>query len=118
MQAAINAVHADAPSTADTDWPQIVRLYDQLHALEPSPVVALNRAVALAEVEGCAAALALVDALDLPTYYLLHAIRADFLRRLGRDAEAATAYEQAIQLTDNGVERAFLTARCQSLRGS
>jgi RNA polymerase sigma-70 factor, ECF subfamily len=108
IQAAINAVHSDAPSADDTDWRQIVALYDQLMAIAPSPVVALNRAVALAEVEGPEAALALVDELDLHGYHLFHAIRADLLRRLGREAEAASAYEAAIGLTENAAERAFL----------
>ena len=105
IQAAINAVHSDARSAAATDWPQIVQLYDQLLAYDPSPVVALNRAVAVAEVDGPATALALVDALDLGTYHLFHAIRADLLRRLGRDVEAVAAYETAITLTDNAAER-------------
>jgi RNA polymerase sigma-70 factor, ECF subfamily len=115
IQAAIQAVHGDAASTADTDWPQIVQLYDQLLAFDPSPVVALNRAVAVAEVEGPRAALVIVDHLDLRRYYLFHAIRADLLRRLDRDREAATAYETAIALTDNAVERNFLLRRRQSL---
>ena len=89
IQAAINAVHSDAPTAAATDWRQILQLYDQLLALAPSPIVALNRAVAVAEVDGPAAALALVDALDLDRYYLFHAIRADLLRRLGRDARGS-----------------------------
>ena len=117
IQAAIQAVHSDARSAAATDWPQIVRLYDQLLAYDPSPVVALNRAVAVAEVEGPGPALALVDALDLGPYHLFHAIRADLLRRLGRDVEAAAAYETAIALTDNAAERAFLRRRRQSLAG-
>jgi RNA polymerase sigma-70 factor (ECF subfamily) len=108
IQAAINAVHSDAPSPDDTDWGQIVALYDQLMAIAPSPVVALNRAVAVAEVEGPEAALALVDELDLDGYHLFHAIRADLLRRLGRKPEAAAAYEAAIGLTENAAERAFL----------
>jgi len=116
IQAAIQAVHTDA-SAAATDWSQIVQLYDQLLAYDPSPVVALNRAVAVAEVDGPGPALALVDALDLGTYHLLHAIRADLLRRLGRDVEAATAYETAIKLTDNVAERNFLRRRRQSLAG-
>jgi RNA polymerase sigma-70 factor, ECF subfamily len=115
IQAAINAVHSDAPAAAATDWWQIVRLYDQLQALAPSPVVALNRAVAVAEVSGAEAALALVDDLDLAGYHLFHAIRADLLRRLGRDAEAALAYEAAIARTDNAAERAFLHRRRQAL---
>jgi RNA polymerase sigma-70 factor, ECF subfamily len=117
IQAAINAVHSDAGSAAATDWSQIVQLYDQLLAYDPSPVVALNRAVAVAEVDGPGAALALVDALDLPTYHLFHAIRADLLRRLGRDVEARAAYETAIELTDNAAERGFLRRRRQALAG-
>jgi RNA polymerase sigma-70 factor, ECF subfamily len=117
IQAAIGAVHSDAPSAAATDWPQIVELYDQLLAYDPSPVVALNRAVAVAEVSGPATALALVDALDLGTYHLFHAIRADLLRRLGRDALAGAAYETAITLTQNAAERSFLRRRRQSLAG-
>ena len=108
IQAAINAVHSDAPSADVTDWGQILMLYDQLMAIAPSPVVSLNRAVAVAEVEGPEAALALVDELDLGGYHLFHAIRADLLRRLGRDGEAGAAYEAAIELTDNAAERAFL----------
>jgi RNA polymerase sigma-70 factor (ECF subfamily) len=118
IQAAISAVHSDAPSSVDTDWPQIVQLYDHLSAYDPSPVVALNRAVAVAEVEGAGAALALLDALDLGGYHLFHAIRADLLRRLGRDVEAGAAYETAITLTDNGAERDFLRHRRQSLTGT
>jgi RNA polymerase sigma-70 factor, ECF subfamily len=117
VQAAINAVHSDAPTAAATDWRQILALYDQLLALAPSPVVALNRAVAVAEVEGPEAALALVDGLDLDGYRLFHAIRADLLRRLGRDAEAVLAYEAAIARTGNATERAFLERRRQSLTG-
>ena len=108
IQAAINAVHSDAPVAAATDWPQILRLYDQLLAVAPGPVVALNRAVAVAEVDGPSAALALVDSLDLGGYYLFHAIRADLLRRLGRRAEADAAYEAAIAGTGNEAERAHL----------
>jgi RNA polymerase sigma-70 factor (ECF subfamily) len=115
IQAAINAVHSDARSAADTDWPQILRLYDQLIAIAPGPVVALNRAVAVAEVHGPHVALTLVDLLDLDRYYLFHAIRADFLRRLGRPSEAASAYDSAIGLCDNVVERLFLQARRQAL---
>jgi RNA polymerase sigma-70 factor (ECF subfamily) len=114
VQAAINAVHSDAPSAAGTDWRQIVQLYDQLLALTPTPVVALHRAVAVAEVEGPAAALALVEELDLPGH-LLPAVRADLLRRLGRSAEAAAAYEVAIALAGNEPERAFLQRRRDSL---
>ncbi|MER5346687.1 RNA polymerase sigma factor [Streptomyces mirabilis] len=107
-QAAINAVHSDAPTAAATDWGQILQLYDQLAALAPSPVVALNRAVAVAEVEGPEPALALVDALDLDGYHAFHAVRADLLRRLGRHTEAVRAYEAAIALTDSAPERAYL----------
>ncbi len=111
IQAAINAVHSDAAAAPDTDWGQILQLYDQLLAVAPSPVVALNRAVAVAEVDGPAAALALVDGLAPSTlggYYLFHAIRADLLRRLGRAAEAGAAYETAIAQTANATERAHL----------
>jgi RNA polymerase sigma-70 factor, ECF subfamily len=111
VQAAINAVHSDAATAPGTDWRQILALYDQLLALAPSPVVALNRAVAVAEVDGPAAGLAAVDALDLDGYHLLHAIRADLLRRLGRDDEAARAYEEALARTENARERAFLRKR-------
>jgi RNA polymerase sigma-70 factor, ECF subfamily len=107
VQAAINAVHSDPP----TDWSQILALYDQLLALTPSPVVALNRAVAVAEVQGPAEALELVDELELDGYHVFHAVRADLLRRLGRDAEAARAYEAAIARTENEVEREFLRGR-------
>jgi RNA polymerase sigma-70 factor (ECF subfamily) len=116
VQAAIAAVHSDAPTAEDTDWRQIVDLYDLLLALAPSPVVALNRAVAVAEVDGPAAGLALVDALDLPRHHVYHAVRADLLRRLGRDAEAAQAYEAALALVGNAPERAFLMHRLASLR--
>jgi RNA polymerase sigma-70 factor (ECF subfamily) len=130
IQAAINAVHSDAPVAADTDWRQIVALYDQLLALAPSPVAALHRAVAVAEVDGPAAALALVDDLDagsdkgrepgsaagagtgpgsgLAGHHLFHAVRADLLRRLGRLNDAAQAYETALALTENAAERAHL----------
>jgi RNA polymerase sigma-70 factor (ECF subfamily) len=108
IQAAINAVHSDATTAAATDWMQIVRLYDQLLFLAPNPVVALNRAVAVAEVHGPEAALALLEDLGLDNYYLFHAIRADLLVRLGRKSEAATAYESATGLTANAAERAFL----------
>ena len=116
IQAAINAVHSDAPTAAATDWRQILALYDQLATLDPGPVVALHRAVAVAEVEGPAAALALVDALDLDGYHLLHAVRADLLRRLGREAEAALAYGTALDRTANAAERDFLERRRQALR--
>ncbi len=117
VQAAINAVHSDAPTAGATDWPQVLRLYDQLLALAPSPVVALNRAVAVAEVAGPGAALVLVDDLGLSDYYLFHAIRADLLRRLGRAAEAAEAYDAAIARTENAAERHFLRRGRQALTG-
>ena len=115
IQAAINAVHSDAPAAAMTDWWQIMRLYDQLLVFTPTPVVALNRAVAVAEVEGPSAALALVEELDLDGYHLFHAIRADLLRRLGRTGEAASAYEKAISRTANTAERDFLVRSRRSL---
>ncbi|HEX6855850.1 MAG TPA: RNA polymerase sigma factor [Streptosporangiaceae bacterium] len=108
IQAAINAVHSDAATAADTDWRQILALYDQLAALVPTPVVALNRGVAVAEVHGPAAALDLVDQLGLGDYHLYHSTRADLLRRLGRAGEAAAAYDAAIALAGNDAERAFL----------
>ena len=115
IQAAINAVHSDATTATGTDWAQILVLYDQLMAFAPTPVVALNRAVAVAEVEGPPAALTLVDGLDLGGYYLFHAIRADLLRRLGRVPEAAKAYEEALARTENAAERAFLQRALSSL---
>jgi RNA polymerase sigma-70 factor (ECF subfamily) len=108
IQGAINAVHSDAPTAAATDWAQILQLYDQLMALAPSPVVALNRAVAVAEAQGPEAALALIDRLDLDGYHAFHAVRADLLRRLGRATEAVRAYEAAIALTENAAERGYL----------
>jgi RNA polymerase sigma-70 factor, ECF subfamily len=114
VQAAINAVHSLAPDVDSTDWHAIMTLYDQLFALTPTPVVALNRAVALAEVRGPAAGLAVVDDLrssGLDGYYLFHAARADLLRRLGRDEEAAAAYAAARSLTANPVEQGFLDAQ-------
>ena len=118
LQAAVNAVHSDAPAAAATDWRQILALYDQLLALTPTPVVALNRAVAVAEVEGPEAALALVDGLDLDGYHLFHAIRADLLRRLGRDGEAAVAYDAAIARAQNAAELAFLEGRRRTVAGA
>jgi RNA polymerase sigma-70 factor (ECF subfamily) len=115
IQAAINAVHSDAPTADATDWLQILQLYDQLVSIDPSPVVALNRAVAVAEIEGPDAALAIVDGLDLGGYHLFHAIRADLLRRLGRGAEAARAYEAAIARSGNLAERDFLERSRQEL---
>ncbi|MFD6158369.1 RNA polymerase sigma factor [Nocardia sp. NPDC060256] len=115
LQAAINAVHTDAPIAAATDWPQIVRLYDQLAALTPSPIVALNRAVAVAEVDGPDVALALLDDLDLEKYHLYHAIRADLLERLGRTTEAAAAFDAALARTGNAAEQALLARRRAAL---
>ncbi|GAA4445383.1 RNA polymerase sigma factor [Phytohabitans houttuyneae] len=115
LQAAINAVHSDAPAASATDWVQVLRLYDQLLAATPTPVVALHRAIALAEVDGPAAALAIVDTLDLDRYHVYHAARADLLRRLDRPREAASAYDAAIAHTANAAERAFLQARRDSL---
>jgi RNA polymerase sigma-70 factor, ECF subfamily len=115
LQAAVNAVHSDAATAADTDWSQILALYDQLFAIMPTPVVALNRCVAVGEVDGPQAALELADQLDLDTYYLFHATRADLLRRLGRPEEAAAAYNAAIARTGNETERAFLRARRDGL---
>lgn len=112
IQAAINAVHSDGPAT---DWRQVLDLYDQLMAIAPSQVVALNRAVAVAEVTGPAAALELVDELDLGAFHLFHAIRADLLRRLGRAEEARTAYAAAIALAGNDAERSFLQSQADSL---
>jgi RNA polymerase sigma-70 factor, ECF subfamily len=115
LQAAINAVHSDAPSAAYTDWRQILELYDQLMTIAPGPVVALNRAVAVTEIGGADRALQLVDAIDLPQYYLLHAVRADLLRRLGRTADAASAYQTALEKCENAKEREFLKRQYQSL---
>ncbi len=115
IQAAISAVHSDAATAARTDWRQVLALYDQLLAVAPTPVVALNRGVAVAEVHGPAAALESVDGLALDGYHLFHATRADLLRRLGRAAEAAAAYDAAIDLAENAAERRFLTARRDSL---
>jgi RNA polymerase sigma-70 factor (ECF subfamily) len=111
IQAAINAVHSDAPDAAATDWRQVVALYDQLLAVSPSPVVALHRAVAVAEVDGPAAGLRLVDGLDLGEHHMFHGVRADLLRRLGRAAEAGRAYDAAIDRAGNAAERAFLRRR-------
>ncbi|MPZ63086.1 MAG: sigma-70 family RNA polymerase sigma factor [Propionibacteriales bacterium] len=108
LQAAINAVHVEAATFEETDWPQIIALYDQLLAIAPTPVVALNRAVAIGEVDGPAAALVLVDELELDGYHPFHATRADLLRRLGRDDEAAAAYERAAALATSAAERDFL----------
>lgn len=118
VQAAINAVHSDAASASGTDWRQIVRLYDQLLSLTPNPIVALNRAVAVAEVDGPAAALAIVEALDrreLDRYHVFHAVRADLLRRVGRAEDAKRSYAAAIERTENTREREFLHRRIAEL---
>jgi RNA polymerase sigma-70 factor, ECF subfamily len=108
LQAAINAVHADAATVEETDWQQIVALYDQLLGVAPTPVVALNRAIAIGELQGPAAALPLVEKLDLDNYYAFHATRADLLRRLGRHREAAAAYQRAAAMAPTEAEREFL----------
>ena len=108
LQAAVNAVHADAATAAATDWSQILQLYDQLLAWTPTPIVALHRAVAVAEVAGPDAALRLIDALPLDGHRTFHAVRADLLKRLGRHGDAAAAYEAALACPVNAVERAFL----------
>ncbi len=123
IQAAINAVHSDAPAADATDWRQILQLYDQLTQMTPGPIVALNRAVALAEVQGPAVALTAVDALDverhqLDRYHLYHAIRADLLRRLGRSADAAVAYEQAMACSQNAAERDFLQMQIVAVKNA
>ncbi|WP_432489244.1 RNA polymerase sigma factor [Kineococcus sp. SYSU DK018] len=115
LQAAIAAVHADARTAQETDWGQVLALYDHLLSLAPSPVVALNRAVALAEVQGPAAALAVVEALDLPGHPPRHAVRADLLRRLGQLEQARLAYDEAIATAGNDAQRAFLTRRRSEL---
>ncbi|HYN29438.1 MAG TPA: RNA polymerase sigma factor [Dermatophilaceae bacterium] len=109
--AAINAVHTDAPAAADTDWAQVVALYDRLARLDPSPVVALNRAVAVAELDGPKVTLTLVDRLPLAGYHAWHAARADLLRRLGRTTEAKEAYDEAVATTHNSAERAYLSRK-------
>jgi len=115
LQAAVSAVHSDAAGAEGTDWPQILQLYDHLFTLSPTPVVALNRAVAVAEVHGPAVALAEVDAVDLTGYHLFHATRADLLRRLSRHEEAAEAYGHALDIAINATERRFLEERRRSL---
>jgi RNA polymerase sigma-70 factor (ECF subfamily) len=119
LQAAIAAVHAEAPRAAATDWAQIVGLYDVLARADPSPVVELNRAAAVAMRDGPAAGLALIDALlargDLAEYHLAHSARADLLRRLGRSTEARAAYELALGLTRQAPERRFLERRLREL---
>ncbi|MGW8650177.1 RNA polymerase sigma factor, partial [Nocardia salmonicida] len=115
LMAAINAVHTDAADSRDTDWNQIVALYDQLYAVTPTAIVALNRAVAIAELDGPNVALAQIDSLPLDGYHAWHAARADLLRRLGRGAEARSAYDAAIAATQNPAERAYLTRRREHL---
>jgi RNA polymerase sigma-70 factor (ECF subfamily) len=115
LQAAVNAVHTDAPTAARTDWAQIVQLYDQLLAVTPTPVVALNRAVAVAEVDGPEPALAAIESLDLDDYAPYHITRADLLARLDRPGEAVVAYDRALALTTNEAERRFLAGRRQGL---
>ena len=115
--AAINAVHTSAPTAADTDWAQIATLYGQIAAIDPSPIVELNRAVAIAELDGPEVALAIVDRLPLTTYHAWHATRADLLRRLGRSTEARDAYDAAIAATENAAERAYLSRRRGTLAG-
>ncbi len=117
IQAAIAAVHADAPIAAATDWSQIVALYDQLLAFTPTPIVALNRAIAVAELDGPEPALALLDALDLDNYHLYHAARADLLLRVNRPDEAAAEFERALDLTTNEVEREHLQRRRDEIVG-
>ncbi len=116
IQAAINAVHSDATTAISTDWRQILQLYDQLLPFMPGPMVALNRAVAVAEVHGPDAGLRLVDALDLEGHHLFHAIRADLLRRLNRPAEASVAYEAAIACSENAAERGLLQRSYEQLK--
>ena len=118
IQAAIQAVHCEARTAAATDWRQIVELYDLLMSIAPSPIVALDRAVALAEVEGPEAALAIVGALDLDHYHMFHAVRAELLRRSGRDSEALTAYDSAIARSENACEREFLERSRKRLRSA
>jgi RNA polymerase sigma-70 factor (ECF subfamily) len=118
IQAAINAVHSDAPTAADTDWRQILALYDQWQAIRPNAIVALNRAVALAEVDGPEPALDEVDALDLESYYLFHSTRAELLARLERYDEARDAFSRALELATNIAEREHLERRLQSLPAS
>lgn len=119
LLAAVNAVHTDGDTAAATDWPQVVALYDRLLALDPSPIVRLNRAVAVAEVAGEESALAEIDSLatELDGYHAFHATRADLLRRLSRTDEARAAYDRAIELAGNPAERAYLSRRQAELDG-
>ncbi|MFL5685293.1 MAG: RNA polymerase sigma factor [Chloroflexota bacterium] len=116
LQAAINAVHADADTFDATDWVQILTLYDHLLSLTPTPVVAMNRAIAMGEVRGPQAALDILDGLDLEEYHLYHATRADLLRRLGRHHDASDAYGRAASLAASDAERVFLEERLQAPR--
>jgi RNA polymerase sigma-70 factor (ECF subfamily) len=120
LQAAIAALHCQAARAEETDWPQIVRLYDLLAQLQPSPVVALNRAAAVAMAYGPRAGLTLIDALtrDLDRYYLFHSARADLLRRLGNFQDAATSYARALTLVTNDAERRFLERRLREVGGT
>jgi RNA polymerase sigma-70 factor (ECF subfamily) len=122
LQAAIAALHCQAPRAEETDWPQIVRLYDLLERVQPSPVVSLNRAAAVAMVDGPRPALALIDELaatgDLDRYHLLHSARADLLRRLGSPEEAAKSYARALALVTNDAERRFLERRLGEVQQS
>jgi len=115
IQAAIAAVHTDAPSAEATDWSQIVRLYDQLLVFSPTPIVALNRAIAIGELDGPAQALAILDELELNDYHLFHTARADLLERLGRVDEAAAALERALPLATNAAERNHIEGRLRGL---
>lgn len=118
LQAAINTVHSVAPTMADTDWRSILALYDQLDAIAPSPIVTLNRAVALAEVHGPSAGLRVLDGLELDGYHLFHATRGDLLQRLGRTGDAIAAYEGAKATVTNPVEYEFISGRLAELRES
>ena len=118
LLAAINAVHTDAPDVRDTDWSQVVALYDQLAVLDPSPIVRLNRAIAISERDGPAAALAEIDDLPLAGYRPFHTTHAHLLRRLGRDAQARAAYDRAIELAGNSAETVYLVRRRDELGGA
>jgi RNA polymerase sigma-70 factor (ECF subfamily) len=118
LQAAIAAVHADARTAGDTDWAQVVALYDQLYAMRPNPVVAINRAVAVAELHGASAGLDALDGIELEDYQPYHAARADLLARAGRAGNALAAYDRAIELTANPAEREFLAHQRQVVAGS
>ena len=118
IQAAINAVHADAATFDATDWSQVLALYDHLLSMTPTPVVAMNRAIAMGEVRGPQAALEVLDDLDLDEYHLYHAARADLLRRLGRHEDASQAYARAAALTASDAEHSFLTDRLEAIRAA